>query len=129
MTDAGQRVLCIEAGASFDAHELVSFVSDRESGLRAIIAIHSTVLGPAGGGVRMYPYPSSAEALHDVLRLSRAMTCKIALLGLPAGGGKTVVIGDPRQDKSEAVLEALGRAVEQLGGRYICAGLTDALPD
>jgi len=121
--------MAVFESASFDDHELVSFVSDRESGLRAIIAIHSTVLGPAGGGVRMYPYPSSAEALHDVLRLSRAMTCKIALLGLPAGGGKTVVIGDPRRDKSEAVLEALGRAVEQLGGRYICAEDVGTTPE
>jgi len=121
--------MAVFENASFDDHELVNFVSDRESGLRAIIAIHSTVMGPAGGGVRMYPYPSSAEALHDVLRLSRAMTCKIALLGLPAGGGKTVVIGDPRRDKSEAVLEALGRAVEQLGGRYICAEDVGTTPE
>lgn len=76
--------------SAFDEHEQVGFVHDADTGLRAIIAIHSTVLGPAGGGIRMFPHPSSSEALRDVLRLSRAMTHKSALAGLPVGGGKSV---------------------------------------
>lgn len=110
-------------------HEQIVFVNDRPSGLRAIIAIHDTTLGPAGGGIRMYPYDSSTSALNDVLRLSRAMTYKNALAGLPAGGGKSVIIGDPKIHKTEALLEAFGRAVETLGGRYIGAedvGMTPA---
>jgi len=114
---------------AFDDHELVTFISDPATGLRAIIAIHSTALGSAGGGIRMYPYSDSGQALHDVLRLSRAMTCKFALLGFPAGGGKSVIIGDPRKDKSEALLEAFGRAVDDLGGRYTCAEDVGTTPD
>lgn len=105
----------------FDHHEHVSFVSDEATGLRAIISIHSTVLGPAGGGIRFYPYDNSEEALRDVLRLSRAMTYKFAIAGIPLGGGKSVIIGDPKTDKTEALLEVFGRAVDRLGGRYICA--------
>jgi leucine dehydrogenase len=106
----------------YDAHEQVVFFHDRESGLRAIVALHRLGrFGAAGGGCRMWPYPDSGEALRDVLRLSRAMTWKLALAELPAGGAKTVIIGDPRKDKSEALFEALGRCIQSLGGRYVVA--------
>ena len=105
----------------FDGHEQVVFCSDAESGLRAIIAVHDTTLGPSLGGCRMWPYANDEEALRDVLRLSRGMTYKSALAGLPLGGGKSVIIGNPRTDKSEALLRAMGRNVERLGGRYIVA--------
>ena len=104
-----------------DEHELVQYVNDPRSGLRAIIALHSTVRGPAFGGCRMWPYASEAEALRDALRLSRSMTYKAAIMELPYGGGKTVVIGDPARDKTTALLLALARAVERLQGRYIIA--------
>ena len=91
------------------------------AGLRAIIAIYSTALGPALGGTRFYPYPSEDAALADALNLSRAMAYKNALAGLDHGGGKAVIIGDPRRHKSEALLRAYGRFVESLGGRYITA--------
>jgi valine dehydrogenase (NAD+) len=97
------------------------FCQDVQSGLRAIIAIYSTALGPALGGTRFYPYPSEDEALADVLNLSRAMAYKNALAGLDLGGGKAVIIGDPGSDKSEALLRAYGRFVQSLGGRYITA--------
>jgi len=87
-------------------HERVLFCSSPEVGLRAIIAVHSTVLGPGLGGVRMWPYPSIDEALTDVLRLSRSMTDKAAAAGLHLGGGKAVILGDPRKEKSEALLRA-----------------------
>ncbi len=106
---------------SFDDHEQVVFCHDRDSGLKAIIAIHDTTLGPALGGCRMWPYASDDEALNDVLRLSRGMTYKAAISGLDQGGGKSVIIGDPRKDKSPALFQALGRFVESLGGRYIVA--------
>lgn len=102
-------------------HEQVSFFHDRETGLRAIIGVHSTVLGPSLGGCRMWKYNDEQEALRDVLRLSRGMTYKAALAGLNLGGGKAVIIGDSRKDKSDAMLEAFGRAVDSLGGRYITA--------
>ncbi len=102
-------------------HEQVVFCSDEASGLRAIIAIHSTALGPALGGTRFYPYPDQESALADALALSRAMTYKNSLAGLDLGGGKAVVIGDPRRDKTEALLRAYGRFVESLGGRYLTA--------
>jgi leucine dehydrogenase len=102
-------------------HELVQYVRDPSCGLRAIIALHSTVRGPAFGGCRMWPYMSEAEALSDVLRLSRGMTCKAAIMELPYGGGKTVVIGNPARDKTPALLLALAGAVERLHGRYIIA--------
>lgn len=102
----------------FDRHEQVIFCTDRATGLEALLAIHSTVLGPAAGGCRMYPYPSVDEALTDVLRLSRGMTYKNALAELPLGGGKSVVIADPaRPDKAE-LLRAFSRHVQSLGGRY-----------
>jgi valine dehydrogenase (NAD+) len=103
------------------AHEQVVFCQDAPTGLRAIIAIYSTALGPALGGTRFYPYPSEDHALADVLNLSRAMAYKNALAGLDLGGGKAVIIGDPAQLKSEALLRAYGRFVQSLGGRYITA--------
>ncbi len=102
-------------------HEQVVFCSDPGSGLRAVIAIHSTALGPALGGTRFYPYASEDDAVADALRLSRAMSYKNSLAGLDLGGGKAVIIGDPRTDKSEALLRAYGRFVEALGGRYLTA--------
>ncbi|HVE27775.1 MAG TPA: Glu/Leu/Phe/Val dehydrogenase dimerization domain-containing protein [Sporichthya sp.] len=102
-------------------HEQVVFCQDTATGLRAIIAIFSTQLGPALGGTRFYPYQDEASALEDVLRLSRAMAYKNALAGLDHGGGKAVIIGDPAQLKSEALLRAYGRFVESLNGRYVTA--------
>ena len=106
---------------AYDGHELVTFGKDAASGLRAIIAVHSTVLGPAVGGCRMYPYASEDEALNDVLRLSRGMTYKSALAGLPFGGGKSVIIGDPRKDKTPELMRAMGDFVNSQGGRYVAA--------
>lgn len=102
-------------------HEQVVFCNDPASGLRAIIAIHSTALGPALGGTRFHPYPSTGAALADVLDLSRGMTYKAALAGLDLGGGKAVILGDPHTLKSEALLRAYGRFVESLDGRYLTA--------
>ena len=107
--------------ASQAGHEQVVFCQDVPSGLRAIIAIYSTALGPSLGGTRFYPYPTEDAALADALNLSRAMAYKNALAGLDLGGGKAVIIGDPHQDKSEALLRAYGRFVQSLGGRYITA--------
>jgi leucine dehydrogenase len=105
----------------FDDHEQVIFACDAAAGLRAIIALHSTALGPAFGGCRMWPYASEADALTDALRLARGMTYKAAICELPYGGGKSVIIGDPRRHKTPALLRAMGRAVEALGGHYIVA--------
>lgn len=102
-------------------HEQVAMFQDKDSGLKAIIGIHSTVLGPSLGGCRMWPYRSENEALRDVLRLSRGMTYKASLAGLDLGGGKAVIIGDSRKDKTPELLKAFGRCVEWLGGRYITA--------
>jgi valine dehydrogenase (NAD+) len=102
-------------------HEQVVFCADPQSGLRAIIAIYSTALGPALGGTRFYPYASEEDALADVLDLSRAMAYKNAMAGLDLGGGKAVIWGDPARDKSEALLRAYGRFVQSLGGRYYTA--------
>lgn len=102
-------------------HEQVVFCSDPAAGLKAIIAIHSTTLGPALGGLRMWDYQSEEEALIDVLRLSRGMTYKNAAMGLGLGGGKAVIIGDPNRDKTPKLFRAFGRFVENLGGRYITA--------
>jgi valine dehydrogenase (NAD+) len=102
-------------------HEQVVFCADPTTGLRAIIAIYSTALGPALGGTRFYPYASEDEALADVLDLSRAMAYKNAMAGLDLGGGKAVIWGDPEHDKSEALLRAYGRFVQSLGGRYYTA--------
>jgi valine dehydrogenase (NAD+) len=107
--------------ADLDGHEQVVFCADEASGLRAIIAIHSTALGPALGGTRFYPYPDEAAALADVLHLAKGMSYKAALAGLDLGGGKAVIIGDPATMKTEALLRAYGRFVESLHGRYITA--------
>jgi valine dehydrogenase (NAD+) len=102
-------------------HEQVVFCHDRATGLRAIIAIYSTALGPGLGGTRFYPYASEQAALEDVLRLSRGMAYKNAVAGLDLGGGKAVIIGDPRTDKTPDLLRAYGRFVESLNGRYVTA--------
>lgn len=102
-------------------HEQVVFCNNKDAGLKAIIAIHSTVLGPALGGVRMRPYADTQAALTDALRLSRTMTYKNALAGLNVGGGKAILIGDPAVDKTETTFRGFGRYVDSLGGRYITA--------
>jgi leucine dehydrogenase len=102
-------------------HERVIFCSNPDVGLQAIIAVHSTVLGPGLGGCRMWPYDSTEEAMLDVLRLSRGMTYKAAAAGLNLGGGKAVIIGDSKKDKSEELFRAFGRYVESLNGLYITA--------
>ncbi len=106
---------------AFEAHEEVHAFHDAKSGLKCLIAIHSTALGPSAGGCRMWDYPSAEEALTDALRLSRAMSYKNAMADIPLGGGKAVIIGDSRSQKTPALFEALGRAVESLGGRYWAA--------
>ncbi|MDZ7829877.1 MAG: Glu/Leu/Phe/Val dehydrogenase dimerization domain-containing protein [Halofilum sp. (in: g-proteobacteria)] len=109
-------------------HEQVVHCHNAETGLRAIIAIHDTTLGPALGGLRMWPYDDEEAAVTDVLRLSRGMTYKNALAGLNLGGGKAVIIGDPRTDRSEALMRCFGRFLDSLGGRYITAedvGMTE----
>jgi leucine dehydrogenase len=105
----------------FDDHEVVHFVTDRASGLCAVIAIHSTHLGPAGGGVRFWHYAEPGDAVRDALRLSRGMSFKNAMAGLPLGGGKAVILADPGRTKTAEMLAAYGRAVERLGGRYVTA--------
>jgi leucine dehydrogenase len=110
-------------------HERLLVCSNPEAGLRAIVAIHSTVLGPGLGGVRMWPYVSTDEALVDALRLSRGMTYKAAVAGVPLGGAKAVILGDPKRDKSEALFRAFGRAVESLAGHYITAEDVGTGPD
>jgi len=107
--------------ASDTGHEQVVYCQDKQSGLRAIIGIYSTALGPALGGTRFYPYASEADALHDVLELSRGMAYKNAMAGLDLGGGKAVIWGDPEKIKTEALLRAYGRMVQSLGGRYYTA--------
>jgi valine dehydrogenase (NAD+) len=102
-------------------HEQVVFCHDEASGLRAIIALHSTALGPGLGGTRFYPYASTADAIADVLHLSRGMTYKNAVAGLHHGGGKAVIIGDPARHKTPELLRAYGRFVQSLGGRYVTA--------
>jgi valine dehydrogenase (NAD+) len=102
-------------------HEQVTFGADEATGLRSIIALYSTALGPGLGGTRFYPYASEQDALDDVLNLSTAMAYKNALAGLDHGGGKAVIIGDPTRDKTEGLLRAYGRFVDSLGGRYVTA--------
>ncbi|OYW86620.1 MAG: amino acid dehydrogenase [Hyphomonas sp. 34-62-18] len=106
---------------SFDAHEGVHVFHDADSGLKCIIAVHSTALGPAAGGCRMWNYASGDAMLTDALRLSQGMSFKNAMADLPLGGGKSVIWGDPRKDKSEALFRAFGRAVESLNGSYYTA--------
>ncbi|WBO24097.1 Glu/Leu/Phe/Val family dehydrogenase [Sphingomonas abietis] len=113
----------------FDEHEGVHFFRDTASGLSAIIAIHSTHLGSAAGGCRYWTYARSDDAITDALRLSRGMSYKNAMAGLPMGGGKAVILADPTGAKTHALLAAFGRSVESLGGRYVTAedvGISDA---
>jgi leucine dehydrogenase len=105
----------------FDAHEEVHFVTDEKCGLKAIIAVHSTHLGPAAGGARFWHYAKDDDALTDALRLSRGMSYKNAMAGLPLGGGKSVILADADRTKTPELLHAFGKAVDQLGGRYITA--------
>ena len=107
--------------SDFADHEQVVFVSDDKSGLKAIIAVHNSKLGPALGGCRMWPYATEEEAVRDVLRLSRGMTYKSVMANLKLGGGKSVIIGNPRTHKTPELLAAFARALEQLNGRYIAA--------
>ncbi|GGK80909.1 Glu/Leu/Phe/Val dehydrogenase dimerization domain-containing protein [Amphritea balenae] len=107
--------------SEFDNHEQLMFCHDEATGLKAIIAIHNTNRGPALGGCRMWHYASDEEALNDVLRLSKGMTYKSALANLDLGGGKSVIIGDPRKHKTEDLLAAMGRFLERTGNQYIAA--------
>ncbi|HVW14233.1 MAG TPA: Glu/Leu/Phe/Val dehydrogenase [Mucilaginibacter sp.] len=102
-------------------HQKIVFCNDPDTGLKAIIAIHDTTLGPALGGTRMWAYKTEADALYDVLRLSKAMTYKSAVAGLNLGGGKAIIIGDSRKDKSEALLRKFGRFIKNLNGEFITA--------
>ena len=113
--------MVVFASPSFTLHRQVVFFNDPKIELRAIVAIHDTTFGPALGGCRMRPYGSEDEAVEDVLRLARGMTYKASLAGIPLGGGKSVIIGDPACDKSEELFESFGRCVAELGGRYIVA--------
>ena len=108
--------------AEFNNHKEVHFFNDEKVGLKAIIAIHHFHKGHSGGGCRFYPYPSSEEALTDVLRLSRAMTYKFALADIPMGGGKSVIIGDPQKLKTEELLEVFGQKIAELNGKYLVGG-------
>ena len=105
----------------FDDHEGVHFFRDRSAGLTAVIAVHSTTLGPAAGGVRFWHYPEAAAAVTDALRLSRGMSYKNAMAGLPLGGGKGVILADSAGSKTPSLIAAFGRAVESLSGRYVTA--------
>ena len=107
--------------AEFDHHEAIHFIDEPSSGLRAIIALHSTTLGPAAGGCRRWQYASDAEAITDVLRLSRGMTYKNAIAGLPFGGGKSVILAHAAVPKTPELFRAFGRAVS---GKSVCAGAT-----
>ena len=109
------------AEAGHDEPEELVIFHDHATGLRAVVSIHSTVLGPALGGCRFHPYPSVGAAVNDAVRLGWSMTGKAALAGLDLGGGKAVILGDPRLIRTEALLESFGRRVESLGGRYITA--------
>lgn len=121
MTEMTDGVLHTLFRSEQGGHEQVVLCQDRASGLKAVIAIHSTALGPALGGTRFHAYASDEEAVHDALNLARGMSYKNALAGLDLGGGKAVIIGDPDVLKSEELLLAYGRFVESLGGRYVTA--------
>ena len=125
LTENPSQVLDTATGifgnASFKAHEQVVFCQDEETGLKAIIGIHSTTLGPALGGTRMWNYNSELDAINDVLRLSRGMSFKASISGLNLGGGKAVIIGDARKEKNEAMMRKFGQFVNSLSGRYITA--------
>jgi leucine dehydrogenase len=105
----------------FDAHEALHFIDDEKTGLKAIIAVHSTHIGPAAGGCRFWHYAADEDALVDALRLSRGMSYKNAMAGLPLGGGKSVILADEARSKSPELLHAFGKAVDSLGGKYITA--------
>ena len=121
VTGAAADVLHTLFHSDQGGHEQVVLCQDRRSGLKAVIALHSTALGPALGGTRFYPYATEAEAVADALNLARGMSYKNAMAGLDHGGGKAVIIGDPDRDKTEALLLAYGRMVASLGGRYVTA--------
>ncbi|MFF3643119.1 Leu/Phe/Val dehydrogenase [Streptomyces sp. NPDC002564] len=121
MTEADNGVLHTLFHSDQGGHEQVVLCQDRASGLKAVIALHSTALGPALGGTRFYPYATEEEAVADVLNLARGMSYKNAMAGLDHGGGKAVIIGDPDRIKSEELLLAFGRCVASLGGRYVTA--------
>ena len=121
VTGAAADVLHTLFHSDQGGHEQVVLCQDRRSGLKAVIALHSTALGPALGGTRFYPYATEAEAVADALNLARGMSYKNAMAGLDHGGGKAVIIGDPERDKSEELLLAYGRFVASLGGRYVTA--------
>jgi leucine dehydrogenase len=121
MENQGGKTMELFESVFESEHEQIVFCHNKDAGLRAIIGIHDTTLGPALGGTRMWPYATEEEALRDVLRLSRGMTYKAAVSGLNLGGGKAVIIGDPRKDKSEALFRAFGRFIDSLNGRYITA--------
>ena len=116
-----QKVDPVFGQLSFDDHEQVVFCNDKDTGLKAIIGIHNTVLGPALGGTRMWNYKSEWEALNDVLRLSRGMTYKAAVTGLNLGGGKAVIIGDAKTQKTPELMTRFGEFVHSLSGKYITA--------
>ena len=119
--DKEQLNMSVFSHPEFDNHEQLAFFCDEETGLQAIIAVHNTNLGPALGGCRMWDYASDEEALRDVLRLSKGMTYKSALANLKLGGGKSVILGDPRKHKTEDLLAAMGRFLERTGDQYIAA--------
>ncbi len=105
----------------FRGHEQLAYFHDKDSGLKAFIAVHDTTLGPAAGGCRMWPYANEMDALNDALRLARGMSYKNAMAGLPLGGGKAVIIANSKTDKTEALFKAFGRCVDSLDGKYITA--------
>ncbi len=124
-----REILDVSSHPSFDKHEQVVLFKDPETGLQAIIAVHNTNLGSSLGGCRIYPYAGMDDAINDVLRLSRGMTYKSALAGLPLGGGKAVIIANPRLDKTPEMMRVFGQAVEEMEGKYITAedvGSTEA---
>ncbi len=117
----GATEMSVFSMADFDGHEFVHAFFDRKTRLKGFVAVHSTALGPAFGGCRMWPYADDQGALRDALRLSLGMSLKNAMANLPYGGGKAVIIGDPRHDKTPELFEAFGRIIESLAGRYITA--------
>jgi len=123
------QALGVFSSPDYDDHEEVVYVRDKDAGLKAIIAVHSTVRGPALGGCRMYPYKDETAAIKDVLRLSRSMTYKAAIAGVRLGGGKSVMIGNPHTEKTPALMRAMGRAVDRLQARYIIGEDIGTNPD
>jgi leucine dehydrogenase len=121
MSDTGSPITSVLDQLTALGHKKVVFCNDPDTGLKAIIAIHDTTLGPAIGGTRMWSYQTEAEALEDVLRLSRGMTYKASITGLNLGGGKAVIIGDSRKGKSEAMMRSYGRFIKNLNGEFITA--------